>query len=720
MTDNLYKVFFIISYESNLEIKIKYSLSNEDGIDDLNIIYIKKVKKDDKEFIISVLSFDINNIKEENMDEKTHLYKTIINFTMKNDIYKQQILFKEGRYNFIYNFQIENNRCFRLIGQSSQLKIFYEAFEYQAIDNKDDILNALILDSINFLKESNTINFKFFLELLKQSYFIKERNPVLLNFQIGKIKLSNNLNPNDYTAILSIIENNPTKFCNEKDDKEKEEINEKFYLILLYFITNYENDEEIKLLKIKKLFRDKWKYLINIIVLYTQYFSNIKIPENYICDILMKVNLTCEVIKEILNYCSSNTKRLEIINQCRDPICEFCMKNDKKLKMIELAPPQKDDNLDQMIYQITSLINYQRQKNFLFLSFGQEYWLIYYKFNQTAESLMLINNIISLYQTIEKNLKVITQLNTSSIPSVNQNNNSKETKDCNELKLQKRLIMPTIGNISVGKSFFLNSMFGINFCQVKSGITTKFILFIRHIDNLNEPRLYKLKPFKKGNTYEFFYNCKEVFTGEENIKNKINQINNENKNSKEAIFYMLEIEIKSIENKEFLNKVDFLDVPGLNEFGEDYINLYVEYIKDMIKYCLILFSVENYNSKDSMEVINILKKNLYVPIENFLIILNKIDIVIDIEKTIHDLKKVVLNNGSFNIYKNTLVPVNSLMLKSEIQLKNNCKFYDFINYYFMEYYNNKMNDGVKYIDFIKKIMVDEKKNLQNFNEIIFF
>ena len=226
--------------------------------------------------------------------------------------------------------------------------------------------------------------------------------------------------------------------------------------------------------------------------------------------------------------------------------------------------------------------------------------------------------------------------------------------------------MPTIGNISVGKSLFLNSMFGNDFCQVNNDITTKFILFIRHIDNLKEPRLYELEP---PNTYDFFYSYKDVFTGEENIKNKINQINDENKNSKKAIFYMLEIEIKSIENKEFLNNVDFLDIPGLNESEEDYINLYFKYIKDMIKFCLIIFSVENFNSEDSMKVINKLKKNLYVPIENFLIILNKIDISDDLEKTIKDFKNVILNSGSFNIYKNTLVPVNSLKLKSEIKIK---------------------------------------------------
>ena len=56
--------------------------------------------------------------------------------------------------------------------------------------------------------------------------------------------------------------------------------------------------------------------------------------------------------------------------------------------------------------------------------------------------------------------------------------------------------MPAIGNISVGKSLYLNSMLGIDFCQVKREITTKFILFLRHIDKLNEPRLYKLTPIK--------------------------------------------------------------------------------------------------------------------------------------------------------------------------------------------------------------------------------
>ena len=717
MAENLFKVFFMIVYEPNASKKFKYSLSKEDGVENLKIIQTRKYKKNDnkEEYIVSVFSFDINNPKEQNRDVKTKLFKAIIKFTIQDDNYEQQIFFRVGRNNFIYNFKIGNNTNFKLISQSTQLKIYYELFKEKDKNYKEALLESLTLDSIIFIKENDTINFNFFLEVLKLCYFNRERNSVLLNFNLEKMKFLNNINPKDYNSVLSLIGKNPTKFCNENENEEKEKINEKFCLILICFIANYSNDEQTKIEEIEKLLRDKKEYIVKAIAVYIQFYSNIKIPEYCIPDILKKVNLTYEIIKNVLNCFLYNTKKIEIINGNSDSICEFCMKNNIILKMIELAPPQKDDNLEEMIYQITSLINYQKTKNCVFVSFEKEYWEKYCQYNETAENLMLIYNIISLYKNIDKNLKTIELFNYDSTPTGNRNKDTKEFfKDYIDLKpVQKRLIMPTIGNISVGKSFFLNSIFGIDYCQVKSDITTKFILFLRHIDNLKEPRLYKLETIKNedNNSYDFFYDCREIFTGEENIKNKISEINDENKNNKDPIFYMLEIEIKSIENKEFLNKFDFLDVPGLNESGEDYINLYFEYLKDMIKYCLIIFNAEKYNSKDSMEVINNLKKNLYVPIENFLIILNKIDIVNDLEKTIRDFKKVVLNDGSFNIYKNTLVPVNSLELKNEILIKYNLKFYDFINYYFIEYKKSK-NEG-QYIDFIKKILVEEKKKLQN-------
>ena len=307
-------------------------------------------------------------------------------------------------------------------------------------------------------------------------------------------------------------------------------------------------------------------------------------------------------------------------------------------------------------------------------------------------------------------------------PCNNENKEKKKAKIISN-KIEKRLVMPTIGNVSVGKSYFLNSLFGIDFCQTKSDITTKFILFIRHINNLKTPKLYNLKPSKNKNTCDFIKG-NEIITGENNIKNKINEINNNFENTGKPMFYMLEIEIKSIKNKEFLNNVDFLDVPGLNESGSDYIDIYFPYIKDIIKYCLIIFSTETYNSKDALEVINKVKENIYVPMENFLLILNKIDKVNGkIKETIHDFKKILLNNESINYYNNTIIPVNSLELKSEIQIE--IDFYHFLNYYFIEYNNlNKENQLVSFLEYIKrkiKNIDSEKKQLlknevKNLNE----
>ena len=211
-----------------------------------------------------------------------------------------------------------------------------------------------------------------------------------------------------------------------------------------------------------------------------------------------------------------------------------------------------------------------------------------------------------------------------------------------------------------------------------------------------------MKPIKNGDTYDFIKDD-EIITGKDNIKNKINDINhNFNHDGKgKPMFYMLEIEIKSIKNKIFLNKVDFLDVPGLNESGANYIDIYFPFIKDMIKYCLIIFSTENYNSKDSLEVISKVKANIYVPMENFLLILNKIDKVDGkIKETIHDFKKIIFDYEGINYFNNTMIPVNSLKLKSEIQIE--IDFNHFLNYFFIEYYNiNKENEIFSFLEYIK-------------------
>ena len=139
-------------------------------------------------------------------------------------------------------------------------------------------------------------------------------------------------------------------------------------------------------------------------------------------------------------------------------------------------------------------------------------------------------------------------------------------------KIEERKGIVTIGMISSGKSTFLNSIFGFNYLQVNDDITTKFICIIRYNPNIEEPLFYNLILIPKEsnpNEYDFIKNG-EKFVGKKNIKHKIQKINEEQHNSNEPnydnLFWMLETNKATIENKLFLQKYDFYDIPGLNEY----------------------------------------------------------------------------------------------------------------------------------------------------------
>jgi len=722
---NALKVFFIVSNESNIDNDIQYSLINK-GMTNLKKIISKYLNNN---IIVSVYCFEFvpKELEKIVKDKETKKYKALINAKYKNINFKGIIFFKEIKNNFIYDFKFEENeeiKNFNLmyveLSKIDQLKMYSEVLKALKVKPGDPLLLDLILDSqIYFMGIKTKYYFDFYLEVFKLCYSRKEIKPLLMMFKMERVKLPDNFEKNNYSRMMSLIEKKPdilTKYCNEIDSKNT--LIKRFYILLIYFRVNYEKEKVFDLLNKREL----WKFYIEILPINHQYFSNIEVPNELINEILHQNKLSFEIIQGTLSYIHSNKNKLITINNNCDSIFEFC-KNQRKLKIGELMIPKETDDLTDIISEIEKILKSQNANHDQYILFDKDFWQKYMDFNeQNQDNKNLIQRTILLYLNVDGDLKK-EELDLNRNPEIIDMdapipfNVIKKEDDKNESTIiEKRLVMPAIGNVSVGKSYFLNSLFGIDFCQVKSNITTKFILFIRHIDKLKEPRLYNIKPVDNYNSFVFFRNS-EVITGENNIKEKINSINNKSQINEESMFYMLEIEIKSIKNKEFLNKVDFLDVPGLNESNIDYVNLYFKYIKDMIKYCLIIFSTENYNSKDALQVINKVKNNIYVPMENFLIILNKIDKVDGkIEETIHDFKKVLLNNEGINFYDNTVIPVNSIKLKSEIQVET--YFYHFINYYFIEYNNaNNENKLLSFLDYIqrkvKNVDSNKKKILKN-------
>ena len=136
-----------------------------------------------------------------------------------------------------------------------------------------------------------------------------------------------------------------------------------------------------------------------------------------------------------------------------------------------------------------------------------------------------------------------------------------------EIVLRKSI--PIIGAISCGKSLFIDSLLGLNLLEIKPSTSSKFVCIIRHNSNLTAPIFYHInlkesgKDDKTGMTEYKAEKDGEVIEGNENIKEKIKQINQEQKNiddnniKYEELFYMLETKINYIKNEELLNNYDF-------------------------------------------------------------------------------------------------------------------------------------------------------------------
>ena len=285
-----------------------------------------------------------------------------------------------------------------------------------------------------------------------------------------------------------------------------------------------------------------------------------------------------------------------------------------------------------------------------------------------------------------------------------------------------RKAIPIIGAISSGKSFFIDSLLGLDILDSESSITTKFVCIIQNHQNLKEPRFYQINLIENGieeETKMMKYEGTikgDIIIGHDKIKEKIKEINKLQKevpNDKikyEELFYVLEIEIKNIKNDELLNKYDFYDIPGLDEYiiGQQannnqndissekkikksnekmkYIEGLFKYFKSRIDFGIFVINAESADTNSSKEVISNVAKTIEPKkICNYLIILNKIDRQSEPNTTIKKLKSNITNNllDQLNLSNNVFIPLDSRQLKHQTLLKDN--FEDYILFLFNQY-----------------------------------
>ena len=149
----------------------------------------------------------------------------------------------------------------------------------------------------------------------------------------------------------------------------------------------------------------------------------------------------------------------------------------------------------------------------------------------------------------------------------------------NENLTETKIRISFIGNISAGKSTIINSIIGEELLPVKDGECTYRAVIIKHRD-INNFKLYKAKLNIVGKeTSGEYYNFKEednpYCVGIEQIRTFLNNKNNDKKIDDNDAYIVIHGKLKifdfiKLDNK-YLNKIEFVDLPGLNKKNNTFI-----------------------------------------------------------------------------------------------------------------------------------------------------
>ena len=159
-----FKVFFIVSHETNLDNILEYSLGENQGITNFHKNLTKNMEGDEgKKYTTSVYSYDFipKELNNDNKDKNLKKYKSLIKLTNKDSIYEGIILFTEKRNNFIYDFKFEENKSLPKdnappssleLDKLEQMKIFLEYLNELNFSQRQNLSLDLNLDSQAVLK----------------------------------------------------------------------------------------------------------------------------------------------------------------------------------------------------------------------------------------------------------------------------------------------------------------------------------------------------------------------------------------------------------------------------------------------------------------------------------------------------------------------------------------------------------------------------------------
>ena len=259
-------------------------------------------------------------------------------------------------------------------------------------------------------------------------------------------------------------------------------------------------------------------------------------------------------------------------------------------------------------------------------------------------------------------------------------------------EFQLRKSIPIIGYDHTEKYDFLKNLLSSNI--LRNDALDKIVCIIRHNKDLEEPKFYHIKYDNyKGKEYNKATIDDDFIEGYDKIKQKLKEIDDDNSELIDnrridytEIFYVLELNINSINNDELLNNYDFYSIPILDEYDNDIYENIFKFLNNNIDFNVFILNVDWGNVASVNKIVSPIGK-IYKPnkIENSLIILNRENIKPCSNSVLYTTKILLLKDlvDYMNLQDNTFIMVDQRKMKHNGLLNQN--FEDYLIALFNDY-----------------------------------
>ena len=304
-----------------------------------------------------------------------------------------------------------------------------------------------------------------------------------------------------------------------------------------------------------------------------------------------------------------------------------------------------------------------------------------------------------------------------------------------------KILIPTIGQYSSGKSSLLNILIGNHYLPTSDGVCTNKGVIIEYTPDKNIAELYEIK-LNIERKYFSFVKSKKICDDKKKIEGEIDKINKEHKAIKlEDSFLLLKVHIEFFEllEEEFREKILLIDFPGLgvlknkNFFSSDVLGPLINQSDSFL-----FFNPEVVNSDENQQIIiniveRIKNRKISFSYKNCLFIMNKWDKHraseknYTLEQAKNDLKKIFYINNLQDIFQDidmincsakdyeAFLKIKNLVLNFEDYLKS--LKVDFENEYEDNEHEEDDDKNEEFYKYIKNDITAKKDKLTIINEI---